>query len=903
MTKNHQQRRPALFLIFILVPLFGALSACGGGGSEQQTNTPPPINTPPPDSGVPPNTTVLGRQLPGPRPQAQPQRYVNFETGQVRPVALSKDRQNLFVVNTPDNRLELFELETGLPVLVESVPVGMEPVAVAEAPNGFVWVVNHLSDSVSILDVSATPARIVQTLWVGDEPQDIVFASGRAFITTAHRGQNSPVDPALETPGVGRADVWIFDANNPGAHAGVAEDILVLFGDKPRALAVNGDGTKVYAAIFLSGNKTTTLPPAAFNKPGPNDSADGFEQPDTGLIVQFNGFNWVDEAGQTYDAQVPFSLPDWDVFEIDASQNPPAISNQFSGVGTTLFNISVNPVNDEIYVSNIEARNQIRFAGNGSRAGTTLRGHLTDNRVTMIRNGSVEPRLLNKHLDFSASSWTSQERDLSVSLPGQMAITDDGETLLVSAFGSSKIAVYDTQELRDDTFVSSLENQIEVTGGGPTGIVIDTLRNQAYVSTRFDNGLSVLDLSSLQETHHQLLFNPEPVEVLEGRKFLYDARITSGNGNDSCGSCHIFGNVDGLAWDLGDPDGQVSNIPNTFIPTSPPGSPIYFHPMKGPMTTQAIRGLTGHGPMHWRGDRTGVDRTNNETLEEAAFKEFNEAFVSLMGLSEQVSEEDMQAFTNFAMSITYPPNPIRALDNSLSATQQAGETLYNNGVVRIQTGNLEVCVDCHPIDPRRVQFGTAGLSSNNTQIGEKNFKIPHFRDQYQKVGMFGFGFNGDHAFGPQVRGFGFNHNGATTSNFIVADLGLPRDELNQLRSFLYAFPTESAPVLGQQVTLNSESGLLLDERILLLMERGQITDPIEECDLIAKGVVDNERRGWMMQKDGLFQSDRFGETLTGPQILQLATSGTNTLTFTCTPWGSGIRMGIDRDEDGVLDGD
>jgi hypothetical protein len=27
------------------------------------------------------------------------------------------------------------------------------------------------------------------------------------------------------------------------------------------------------------------------------------------------------------------------------------------------------------------------------------------------------------------------------------------------------------------------------------------------------------------------------------------------------------------------------------------------------------------------------------------------------------------------------------------------------------------------------------------------------------------------------------------------------------------------------------------------------------------------------------------------------------LTYTCTPPGSGVRMGIDHDEDGILDGD
>ena len=72
------------------------------------------------------------------------------------------------------------------------------------------------------------------------------------------------------------------------------------------------------------------------------------------------------------------------------------------------------------------------------------------------------------------------------------------------------------------------------------------------------------------------MFNPEPVEVTAGRKFLYDARLTSGNGNDACASCHIFGDTDGLAWDLGNPDGTVAQIPNTFIPISPAAAPFTF---------------------------------------------------------------------------------------------------------------------------------------------------------------------------------------------------------------------------------------------------------------------------------------------------------------------------------------
>src|SRR6185503_10696181 len=67
-----------------------------------------------------------------------------FESGQVRPLALSPDKKHLFAVNTPDNRLEIFRVKPSGLSHVGSVAVGLEPVAVAARSDDEVWVVNHL---------------------------------------------------------------------------------------------------------------------------------------------------------------------------------------------------------------------------------------------------------------------------------------------------------------------------------------------------------------------------------------------------------------------------------------------------------------------------------------------------------------------------------------------------------------------------------------------------------------------------------------------------------------------------------------------------------------------------------------------------------------------------------------
>src|SRR5262249_3552720 len=109
-------------------------------------------------------------------PVARAGSFTTFESGQVRPLAMSPDGTRLFATNTPYHRLEIFTVSAGGLSHTGSVPVGLEPVAVAARSNTEVWVVNHLSDSISIVDVGASPPRVTRTLLVGDEPRDIVFA-------------------------------------------------------------------------------------------------------------------------------------------------------------------------------------------------------------------------------------------------------------------------------------------------------------------------------------------------------------------------------------------------------------------------------------------------------------------------------------------------------------------------------------------------------------------------------------------------------------------------------------------------------------------------------------------------------------------------------------------------------
>jgi hypothetical protein len=223
-----------------------------------------------------------------------------------------------------------------------------------------------------------------------------------------------------------------------------------------------------------------------------------------------------------------------------------------------------------------------------------VRGHLHEARITVVDplSGDVLPRHLNKHIDYGIVPSPPGMKDKSLATPVDMVVSADGTTLYVAAFGSSKVGVFQSAELEDDSFVPDAANQIEVSGGGPAGLALDEARGRLYVLTRLDDAISVIDLEQRAEIDHVALYNPEPAEIVNGRRFLYDSNLTSSNGEASCSACHVFADVDDLGWDLGNPDDTVQDFGNNF------------HPMKGPMTVQTLRGISTHGPLHWRGDRS-----------------------------------------------------------------------------------------------------------------------------------------------------------------------------------------------------------------------------------------------------------------------------------------------------------
>jgi YVTN family beta-propeller protein len=131
-------------------------------------------------------------------------------------------------------------------------------------------------------------------------------------------------------------------------------------------------------------------------------------------------------------------------------------------------------------------------------------------------------------------------------------------------------------------------------------LALNALAQRLYVLNRIANTLSVIDTAGdtvLREIPVGS-YDPTPAFIRQGRGFLYDAKL-SGNGTMSCASCHVDAEMDMLAWDLGNPFGTMETV--TVGGDGGVQIPSTRHPMKGPMTTQTLRGLrVGAAPLAGR---------------------------------------------------------------------------------------------------------------------------------------------------------------------------------------------------------------------------------------------------------------------------------------------------------------
>ena len=93
----------------------------------------------------------------------------------------------------------------------------------------------------------------------------------------------------------------------------------------------------------------------------------------------------------------------------------------------------------------------MRFEGPGNFGGSTVQGHLAETRITVISGSTVTSRHLNKHINYNVRPGVALGEEAQPGDADRHGGVEDGATLYVAAFGSSKIGVFPTATLENNT--------------------------------------------------------------------------------------------------------------------------------------------------------------------------------------------------------------------------------------------------------------------------------------------------------------------------------------------------------------------------------------------------------------------------------------------------------------------
>lgn len=445
-----------------------------------------------------------------------PQRYLNFETPQCNPIALSR-RGRIYVVNTP--RHEIVEM-TRSGRIKRRLYVGLEPSGVAASPDGrTLYVTNHLSDNISVVDVKKWVVKATiedvdpaTRLSVLDEPCGVVFSpvQPRAFVTLSQPNQVAVIDTTTHS----------------------VLDLIDIDGEDPRALAVSPDGRYVFVAAFASGNQTevdVVGEEIFYEAPG------SWWQNFIALIVQaIRDFPFTGRISLPTPGANLAERPDSDVFVIDTSTLE---VTRIDGVGTLLYGLEFSSDGNTVWVANTNHENfKNGFA--------EIDGRPIANRLTRIRPGTggwSDAEIAFFAMDEDPSSGNAVAGG---AVPAAIVRTKRGD-LLVPASSSDTLIILDGD--------GTVRARVGV-GSMPRGVV--TRGNLAWTYNRGDSTVSIVHVKKAKE-RKRVSFgqDPAPANLEAGRRHFYSAEFSRSR-TFSCASCHPDSDTDHLIWEFDDVTGH-----------------------------------------------------------------------------------------------------------------------------------------------------------------------------------------------------------------------------------------------------------------------------------------------------------------------------------------------------------
>jgi len=609
--------------------------------------------------------------------------YPLMESPHSNPIAINGNF--VYVTNTPSSTVDVIDRESEK--VVDRIHVGIDPVSIAVRPDGKeIWVSNHVSDSVSVIDSdpkSPTFHVVIATIQEFDsnkatkfdEPVGIAFASNeKAYVALSSENQIAVID--VKSRNITKR------LNIP------AQD--------PRALFVKNG--LLFVIPFESGNKTQLS--GGYQKSNNDNSQITFDAEE-----HFVKNNNVLSKGYKEDIIKHNKQPDYDLFIFDTKTD--FLIDTVSSIGTLLYGITVDS-NLNIFITQTDARNDI----NG-KAGTkqhTLKE--LENRPYLNQIGKIKYKLENKKnselqiINLEPIPPNQPDRKLTFATPYAVKMTADEKFIVSTASGSNCVFILD--------FNNNIISRTS-TGAGPVGIAVDKVNQIDIVWTynAYDNSVSKINISdnrNIKKESEILLNDQTEADTKLGRKFFNDANFSS-TGTFSCASCHPNGQIDQLIWVLDAP-----------IVTG--GKQIQ------PRATMPIRGLRDTEPFHWDGTQGdpygGINATSlqKHTKPNCVLSVAIDCIRSLIknnlnstmklessnnSDSRDITDSQIDKLANYNLSVPYPPAPKRAYDNSLTAKAIKGFELFHIKGDKNPKQNPNVCGDCHRM-PFWVSSKTPGFN-------------------------------------------------------------------------------------------------------------------------------------------------------------------------------------------------
>ena len=410
-----------------------------------------------------------------------------------RPVASNgmlehSTRSQVWNVN-PDNDT-VGVLDTQSLSLLAEVPVGSDPVSLAEAPDGNIWVVNRQSASISVVDAAAMTVVATYPLPFASQPYGIVMDGNSALVALQATGR---VQRMSLTGSLGNsADV----------------------GANPRHLALNAANDTLYVSRYIT-------------DPLPGE--------DTANVI-------FDDGAQRYGGEVlvldAVSLTQQDSIIMEHI-NRIASEHEGPGVPNYLGPVVISPVGDTARLPS----KQDNVLGGDLRGGAGITFDQTVRAITSKIDLTSNTELLFDRIDHD-----------NASVAAHTAFDPFGVTLFTSLEGNRQISVIDSQtDIEIGRFDTGRAPQSLVVSNDGSRLYVHNFMDRSVgvydieaITRSGESGAT--ELATINVVSNELLDST----VLRGKQLFYDARDDRLAGLDymSCASCHVDGEHDGRTWDF-----------------------------------------------------------------------------------------------------------------------------------------------------------------------------------------------------------------------------------------------------------------------------------------------------------------------------------------------------------------